>query len=75
MLMLLASVFFSGFVLPVTDFAQWMQYIAYALPVTHGIVTLQQLMLRGVVVTHGRSGSCSASGSGCTSSRCSACAG
>ena len=50
MLVLLASVFFSGFVLPVTDFAQWMQYVAYALPVTHGIATLQQLMLRGVVV-------------------------
>jgi len=25
MLMLLASVFFSGFVLPVSDFAEWMQ--------------------------------------------------
>ncbi|MCV0403600.1 MAG: ABC transporter permease [Chloroflexi bacterium] len=49
MLMLLASVFFSGFVLPVTDFAEWMQYIAYALPVTHGIATLQDLMLRGAV--------------------------
>ena len=49
MLMLLASVFFSGFVLPVADFAQWMQYIAYALPVTHGIATLQELMLRGGV--------------------------
>jgi ABC-2 type transport system permease protein len=50
MLVLLASVFFSGFVLPVTDFAEWMQYISYGLPVTHGIATLQQLMLRGVVV-------------------------
>ena len=49
MLILLASVFFSGFVLPVTDFAQWMQYIAYALPVTHGIEMLQELMLRGGV--------------------------
>jgi len=49
MLVLLASVFFSGFVLPVTDFAEWMQNIAYALPVTHGIATLQQLMLRGAV--------------------------
>ncbi len=49
MLILLASVFFSGFVLPVTDFAQWTQYIAYALPVTHGIATLQDHMLRGVV--------------------------
>jgi len=50
MLILLASVFFSGFVLQVTDFAQWMQYIAYALPVTHGIAALQELMLRGRLV-------------------------
>ena len=49
MLVLLASVFFSGFVLPVTDFATWTQYLAYILPVTHGIATLQQHMLRGVV--------------------------
>jgi ABC-2 type transport system permease protein len=49
MLVLLASVFFSGFVLPVTDFAEWTQYIAYALPVTHGIATLQEHMLRGTV--------------------------
>ena len=49
MLILLASVFFSGFVLPVTDFATWMQYLAYALPVTHGIASLQELMLRGGV--------------------------
>jgi ABC-2 type transport system permease protein len=49
MLVLLASVFFSGFVLPVTDFADWMQAIAATLPVTHGIATLQELMLRGEV--------------------------
>jgi ABC-2 type transport system permease protein len=49
MLVLLASVFFSGFVLPVTDFADWTQYLAYALPVTHGIATLQEHMLRGAV--------------------------
>ena len=49
MLVLLASVFFSGFVLPVTDFAGWTQYLAYALPVTHGIATLQDTMLRGEV--------------------------
>jgi ABC-2 type transport system permease protein len=49
MLILLASVFFSGFVLPVADFALWMQFVAYALPVTHGIATLQELMLRGTV--------------------------
>jgi ABC-2 type transport system permease protein len=49
MLVLLASVFFSGFILPVEDFVDWMQYVSYALPVTHGIATLQELMLRGVV--------------------------
>lgn len=47
MLVLLASVFFSGFVLPVSDFAGWTQYLAYLLPVTHGIATLQDTMLRG----------------------------
>jgi ABC-2 type transport system permease protein len=49
MLILLASVFFSGFVLPVSDFAEWTQYLAYLLPLTHGIATLQELMLRGSV--------------------------
>jgi ABC-2 type transport system permease protein len=49
MLLLLASVFFSGFVLPVTDFADWTQVIAYVLPVTHGIALLQEQMLRGEV--------------------------
>jgi ABC-2 type transport system permease protein len=51
MLLLLASVFFSGFVLPVSDFAEWTQYLAYVLPVTHGIATLQEHMLRGVVTS------------------------
>jgi ABC-2 type transport system permease protein len=49
MLVLLASVFFSGFILPVEDFVTWMQYVAYALPVTHGIAALQELMLRGTI--------------------------
>ena len=49
MILLLASVFFSGFVLPVTDFAEWTQYLAYSLPVTHGITLLQEHMLRGEV--------------------------
>ena len=49
MILLLASVFFSGFVLPVTDFAEWTQYLAYSLPVTHGIALLQDIMLRGEV--------------------------
>ncbi|HEX6138977.1 MAG TPA: ABC transporter permease [Candidatus Limnocylindria bacterium] len=51
MLVLLASVFFSGFVLPVSDFIGPVQYFSYLLPVTHGIQTLQEAMLRGGVST------------------------
>jgi ABC-2 type transport system permease protein len=47
LLVLLASVFFSGFVLPITEFTQPVRAIAYTLPVTHGIRLLQDLMLRG----------------------------
>ncbi|MEA2676527.1 MAG: type transport system permease protein [Chloroflexota bacterium] len=47
LLLLLASVFFSGFVLPVHEFREGVQYGAYILPVTHGIKLLQDLMLRG----------------------------
>jgi ABC-2 type transport system permease protein len=47
LLLLLASVFFSGFVLPISEFREGVQYAAYALPVTHGIQLLQDLMLRG----------------------------
>ena len=49
MLVLLASVFFSGFVLPVEDFIPAVRPIAYALPVTHGIQTFQETMLRGEI--------------------------
>jgi ABC-2 type transport system permease protein len=47
LLVLLSSVFFSGFVLPVDEFRAGLQYAAYALPVTHGITLLQDVMLRG----------------------------
>jgi ABC-2 type transport system permease protein len=47
LLLLLASVFFSGFVLPINEFREGVQYAAYVLPVTHGIQLLQDLMLRG----------------------------
>ena len=50
LLLLLASVFFSGFVLPVHEFAWFLQIVAYALPVTHGIRLLQDEMLRGTIV-------------------------
>jgi ABC-2 type transport system permease protein len=47
LLVLLASVFFSGFVLPLEEFNEPVQAIAFALPVTHGIRLLQDVMLRG----------------------------
>jgi ABC-2 type transport system permease protein len=50
LLLLLAAVFFSGFVLPVHEFAWFLQVVAYALPVTHGITLLQDEMLRGTIV-------------------------
>jgi ABC-2 type transport system permease protein len=49
MLVLLASVFFSGLVLPPEDFTGWVRYMAYLLPVTHGIELMQDAMLRGLV--------------------------
>ncbi|HEX6656374.1 MAG TPA: ABC transporter permease [Candidatus Limnocylindria bacterium] len=51
MLVLLASVFFSGFVLPVRDFLGPVQAFSYALPVTHAIALLQDAMLRGQLFT------------------------
>jgi ABC-2 type transport system permease protein len=49
LLTLLASMFFSGFVLRIDEFETSVQAAAYALPVTHGIRLLQDLFLRGVV--------------------------
>jgi ABC-2 type transport system permease protein len=47
LLVLLASVFFSGLVLPVAEFHQAVQAAAHLLPVTAGIRLLQDSMLRG----------------------------
>lgn len=47
--LLLASVFFGGFILSVDEFHPAAQVISYLLPVTHGIVLLQNAMLRGQV--------------------------
>ena len=47
LLVLLASVFFSGFVLAIEEFTEPVRALAYTLPVTHGIRLLQDLMLRG----------------------------
>ncbi|HEY1011058.1 MAG TPA: ABC transporter permease, partial [Herpetosiphonaceae bacterium] len=47
MLLLLLSVFFSGFFIPLKSFVDVVQGIADALPVTHGIRSFQQLLLLG----------------------------
>ncbi len=47
LLVLLASVFFSGFVLPVQEFTDPVRIGSYLLPVTHGIRLTQDIMLRG----------------------------
>ena len=47
LLILLASVFFSGFVLPLEEFNAPVQAIAFLLPVTHAIRLMQDVMLRG----------------------------
>ena len=48
MLTLLAGLFFSGFVLDVSQLATPYRYISYLLPVTYGIDMLHDVMLRGV---------------------------
>jgi ABC-2 type transport system permease protein len=47
LLVLLASVFFSGFVLSIQEFTPPVRALAYLLPVTHGIQLIGDLMLRG----------------------------
>jgi ABC-2 type transport system permease protein len=47
LLLLLASVFFSGFVLPIEEFTPPVRIASYVLPVTHGIRLIQDVMLRG----------------------------
>lgn len=49
LLVLLASVFFSGFVLPIEEFAAPVRTMAYGLPVTTGIRLTQDVMLRGAI--------------------------
>lgn len=49
LLVLLASVFFGGFVLSISEFSEPVRAFAYSLPVTHGIRLMQDIMLRGAV--------------------------
>ena len=52
LLVLLASVFFSGFVLSISEFSEPVRAFAYSLPVTHGIRLIQDIMLRGAVTQY-----------------------
>jgi ABC-2 type transport system permease protein len=47
MLVLLMSIFFSGFFLPLENFAPEIRGVGYALPLTHAIAGFQAIMLRG----------------------------
>jgi ABC-2 type transport system permease protein len=48
MLVLLMSIFFSGFFLPLDNFTPALRYVGYALPLTHAIEGFQSIMLRGI---------------------------
>jgi ABC-2 type transport system permease protein len=47
MLVLLLSIFFSGFFLSLDNFWEPVRAVGYSLPMTHAIIGLQSLMLRG----------------------------
>jgi ABC-2 type transport system permease protein len=48
MLMLLLSIFFGGFFLPLANFDAFMQPLINAIPLTHGILGYQNLLLKGI---------------------------
>ena len=50
LLLLLASVFFSGFVLSIDQFSEPVRSLIYALPVANGIRLLEDFMFRGATV-------------------------
>ncbi len=49
MLVLLATMFFSGFVFPLAQISVPVRYIGYLFPVTYSIMNLQNVMLKGNV--------------------------
>jgi len=51
MLVLLMSIFFSGFFLPLENFTPEVRWVGYLLPLTHAIGGFQRIMLRGAPPT------------------------
>jgi ABC-2 type transport system permease protein len=49
MLMLLISIFFGGFFLPLANFEPFMKPLLYAIPLTHGILGFQDILLKGQI--------------------------
>ncbi len=47
LLVLLGSVFFSGFVLSISEFNEPVRVLAFSIPATHGIRLMQDIMLQG----------------------------
>jgi ABC-2 type transport system permease protein len=54
LLVLLASVFFSGFVLAIDEFSEPVRSLIYALPVANGIRLIGDFMFRGGTVASGQ---------------------
>lgn len=49
MLVLLLSIFFSGFILPLENFTVPVRYVGYVAPMTHAMLGFQDVMLRGAL--------------------------
>lgn len=47
MLLLLASIFFTGFLLSLDRFREWVRFVAWPIPASEGVSALRDLMLRG----------------------------
>jgi ABC-2 type transport system permease protein len=45
MLLILASIFFTGFIVPLAQFSEFTRYFSYILPMTFGATNLQDVML------------------------------
>jgi ABC-2 type transport system permease protein len=51
MIVLLASIFFSGFFIALHQLADTVQIVSWLIPATYGTMLLQDIMLRGLPLT------------------------